>query len=288
MKSKSYTPPFGTNGPRELLTIPHSTVAANMIAALRPFHVVASPATENETLPTPNIFTVAPEWVALRARDAELANREDKLFAEAAKIKQEIHKLSLGDWTTNNRMPDENAVPPAPSKAVTAARKLLGKLAPDAPEEVKKSAIAPPALISRSKHLGEELDVIHEARKILAPQIRRAFLDGSRRLREMIKPEFDQLQCDVFSALFALGDAILAYDGFMASHRNMALSLLRPIVGPVQSRSVLNIGDPRDRTSPLRLFLQQAIDAGSIKEAQIPPTWLGFDLSKAKRWADPT
>ena len=285
---RAYLPPNNPPATQNVIPVSRVSILANQIAKRDAAVADADMPEIEDAGPTPNIFSVATEWVDLRKKDSELASREDELIAEAAKTKKEIQKNFLADWTKSNRIiPIENTTPQRPNAAIEGARKLLGKLAPTAPEKVN-SPPPTPALILRMHEIGVELDAIHEARKLLAPLIRKAFLDGSVRLRELIKPQFDKLQRDVFSALLALGNSMLAYDEFMTRHRNMALSLFRPVIGPIQSRAVLSIGDPRDRSSPLRRFLQQAVDSGHLKERDLPREWIAtFDPHKVKQWHDP-
>ena len=280
MRSYQYRPASDTTAARESISLPSQT--ANFIARGRPAieSVPASPI--EETLPAPNIFTVAKEWVELRRKQSELDLRESELIDEVAKTKKLINDQHLGAWSPPFVL---KATDTGPNDAADErARKLLGELAPHVASEKNLMPLPTPAPIARMLELGVELDAVHAAKKLLAPEIRRAFLEGSKKLRELIAPEFKKLQKDVFLALIAFGDAMLAYDRFMTRHRNMALSLLRPVIGPIQGRGVLSIGDPRDRYSPLRQFLQQAIDAGHLGE--LPREWTA-PCDRNKFWTDP-
>ncbi len=229
---------------------------------------------------TPTLHTVAPLWVEASDRLQELCLREREIGAELGLLKPQLDRQNLALWREQN-LRHEKSDPAKPPKLIEAsprAASLLGKFAP-APREAEPSeavSILEPKLVKRTRELSEELAAISEAKALLAPQLERAHREGSKRLCELLMPEYKSIANRICAALVELGSANDAHRAFMERHRNasrMHWGLVHDSIG----------GDAREPHSELRRALAWAAEVGHFDLADLPAEW-SKTSANAREW----
>ncbi len=224
-------------------------------------------------------FDVAPEHAAVVRKLSELCDRESKLLAEMNEITAHVHRRAARQQTS---VPPyffqrrRAGAPPVVVEVTPKAKALLGELAPDA-----KTISATPTPINDPDYdalqdRADELDAVREAISALRDRPRgerysvwqRTHAEGSAAFCAVIAPRYAAVASDYLRALIALGVAHVAHEDFMKARlAGVALESLRPL--PLLDQ----LGDPREKTSPMRRLLAWAIETGRLGPDEIPAAW---------------
>ncbi|MEI7714267.1 MAG: hypothetical protein WCI94_22755, partial [Rhodospirillales bacterium] len=124
----------------------------------------------------------------------------------------------------------------------------------------------PSPLKSRALALGQELDDVREAIRLLHPELETARREGSIELCRVRLPEYREIVGDFCNALIALGNATLAHERFADSIKGAAWSVIRPIQMTI-------LGKPTETFSEFRQILNWAAEQGHFDLSEIPETW---------------
>lgn len=224
---------------------------------------------------------------------ARLSDRLQELVALEAELLDQVHKPQPGTETTldvegislaeqSRRQAiswvEQSPKPKAfPVQRHPGAVALLGDLLPPpVPEEVRQPEHRESWPGSaKLKELGDLIEAAREAQKLIHPHLARARAEGSAKLCEMRKPEYQALVAKIADATKALGDLLVQHHGFIDELRcqGAAWSFLRPL-------NLEPFGSVDDRSSVLRQVIADAIEAGHVPPEADPKWSMPTDLQR--------
>lgn len=200
----------------------------------------AETAAENEV---PTLASVSPEYAALAAKKAELHDRRERLRADWIALGREERERSSGGGSS--------AASGRPSSNRVAA---LAGLAPPPPPAV------------RSSELYDQITDLGEAIALLDDKLNDARNLASVIVRERVTPRYRRIVGKLADRLLELREAQRQYEEFAdaLNAEGVAWAALRPM--PL----VRMLGDPRDKTSPIALFVLEASEYDLIPRSALP------------------
>jgi hypothetical protein len=232
---------------------------------------VASDQKPSTAAEEPTIYTVASKWVGLNEKLSKLLALQDELGVKInsnAKISNKSDPNRI--FAINNVGPYQKAAAQENQPRMTDLSKrvadLLGEFAPPsipAPDPLAHE----PAHVREARELSFQSTAVQEAINAIHSQLRRAHLEGSAQLCDLLRPRYKEIAARMCAVLVELGNAELEHREFMHRHRNAALATLRIVHGTG------SLGDPRDPHCELRRLLEWAAECGHYNLADLPPEW---------------
>jgi hypothetical protein len=215
-------------------------------------------AVDNQTEP-PTLESVSPRYSKVVTLQRQLQARREEIEAELKSIATETNKTPPPLPMSNSPM-RHVVIEPSP-----AAKKLMGDLSPEPRVEIINAGNP---LRRRAAELSDELEAIIESLSHLDKEWRRARMEASAALADLMRQAYKRVSQRVIAAMVELADTKVEHSELLAkiTKRGASLSPLRPIDG------FELIGDPRDRTSPIRLAFEHAIHQGHC-DAGIASRW---------------
>jgi hypothetical protein len=216
------------------------------------------------------IRDVTPHYADLLQKNRDLHDRYEALIEEIKPLAEQSRRSQVG-WVS--QMPK-----PKPQPIVRHARAvaLVGDLLPAQPPE----EISPPAPRpswpgeQRLRELGEETEAITEAIKLLAPEIRRAREEYSRKVAGQRGAEYQAIVEKIVDAAKVLNDELLAHHRFINEQREngVAWRYFRPL-------NLDRFGNLDEPFSPLLALITDAVEKGHVGAGKITSLKMPADIA---------
>jgi hypothetical protein len=224
---------------------------------------------------TPTIAALYPPWAQINDRVSTLSRRRDEICKLIGDIDRKTAASHASAYFIDSTVSE---ITPAarPAKPVSdAARSLLGDLAPAIDSgslpSSQKVSFRDPRREKRSA-LATELAAVNEALAVLGPQLSQARHTGSKLMCEAVLPDYRTIAVQLCRALIKLSEAHAAHRAFIQnlSRQGVEWAHLRPVDTATFDELV---GDPREATAPVRVWLTWAAEAGHFDSAGLPGEW---------------
>ena len=221
-------------------------------------------------MPTIRFRDIATDWSRYSDKVQELCAREEAIIMELHTLQKRENRFLAGGSTRALR-------PPAPvhekvRSLPAAVLAILGDSAPPPPPPPEPAPADPNDPLGLAYRLGDELENIREAIKLLHPALNKARAADSRAYANAVSEEYAAVASPLLAALVALGDAARNHDLFIAdmAQQGAEPAFLKPVpIGPLNAV----IGSVVDRKSGLREIFANAAEGGHFDITALPAAW---------------
>ncbi|WP_136625970.1 hypothetical protein [Bradyrhizobium macuxiense] len=242
--------------------------------------------TKSEPSLIDRIAAVHPKYAALLTKQRELLDRQDELQRElnngtpqifhfgrsedGERVSMTPERVSLAERARRATLGWVAQLPkpkPKPKLRHEGAVELVGELLSPQPIEELNPPPLPPAWAEEPRYraIGQELESIAEALKLLAPELTKARREYSELVVAQRREEYQALVESIVDRARAFGDEISRHHTFINQQREDGVEWLH--YRPINMGSLAYIADP---TCPLNTLIESAIEHRHVGAGKSP------------------